>query len=79
LVEKVLCRDTNAFKAIIKNTEALVTQIIFKMIPGAEDRKDIVQDIYLKAFQKNWRALSSLFGNYDFLYRCQFFRLLLFS
>lgn len=52
LVEKVLRGDPNAFKTIIKNTEGLVTQIIFKMIPGAEDRKDIAQDIYLKTFQK---------------------------
>jgi RNA polymerase sigma-70 factor (ECF subfamily) len=52
LVENVLHGDTNAFKVIIKNTEGLIAQIIFKMIPGAEDRKDMAQDIYLKAFQK---------------------------
>ena len=52
LVDRVLRGDTNAFKAIIKNTERLITQIIFKMIPDAEDRKDIAQDIYLKTFQK---------------------------
>ena len=52
LVDKVLHGDTNAFKTIMKNTEGLVAQIIFKIIPGAEDRKDIAQDIYLKAFQK---------------------------
>jgi RNA polymerase sigma-70 factor (ECF subfamily) len=52
LVEKVLRGDTNAFKTIIKNTEGLVAQIIFKMIASAEDRKDIAQDIYLKTFQK---------------------------
>lgn len=51
LVEKVLRGDTNAFKTIIKNTEGLVTQIIFKMISNDEDRKDIAQDVYLKAFQ----------------------------
>jgi RNA polymerase sigma factor (sigma-70 family) len=52
LVGQVLRGDTNAFKTIIKNTEGLVAQIIFKMIPNAEDRKDIVQDIFLKTFQK---------------------------
>ena len=52
LVENVLGGDTNAFKVIIKNTEGLVAQIIFKMISNTEDRKDIAQDIYLKAFQK---------------------------
>lgn len=52
LVDKVLRGDTNAFSTIIKNTEGLVAQIIFKMIANADDRKDIGQDIYLKTFQK---------------------------
>jgi RNA polymerase sigma factor (sigma-70 family) len=51
LVGRVLGGNTNAFSAIIKNTEGLVTQIIFKMIKRTEDRKDIAQDIYLKAFK----------------------------
>jgi RNA polymerase sigma factor (sigma-70 family) len=52
LVDKVLHGNTNAFKTVIKNTEGLTAQIIFKMIPNAEDRKDLAQDIYLKTFQK---------------------------
>lgn len=52
LINKVLSGDTNAFKFIVKNTEGLVAQIVFKMIPNSEDRKDIAQDIYLKVFQK---------------------------
>jgi len=52
LVEKALRGDTNALNAIIKNTEGLVTQIIFKMVSNIEDRKDIAQDVYLKTFQK---------------------------
>ena len=51
LVAKVLSGDTNAFGIIIKNTEGLVVQIIFKMISNAEDRKDLVQDVYLKVFK----------------------------
>lgn len=51
LVSKVLGGDTNAFSAIIKNTEGLVAQIVFKMIPNSEDRKDIAQDVYLKTYQ----------------------------
>jgi RNA polymerase sigma-70 factor (ECF subfamily) len=50
LVETVLHGDTGAFGQIIKNTEGLVAQIVFKMISNPEDRKDISQDIYLKAF-----------------------------
>ena len=52
LVERVLSGDTNAFGSIIKNTERMVAQIVFKMIPNPEDRKDMAQDIYLKAFKK---------------------------
>jgi RNA polymerase sigma-70 factor (ECF subfamily) len=50
LVDRVLHGDTRAFDIIIKNTENLVAQIVFKMVPVAEDRKDLAQDIYLKTF-----------------------------
>lgn len=50
LVERVLNGDQQAFQVIIKNTEGLVAQIVFKMIRNREDRKDIVQDVYLKAY-----------------------------
>jgi RNA polymerase sigma-70 factor (ECF subfamily) len=51
LVSRVISGDTDAFRLIIKKTEGLVAQIVFKMIPNNEDRKDIAQDVYLKAFQ----------------------------
>jgi RNA polymerase sigma factor (sigma-70 family) len=50
LINRILRGDTRAFGTVIKNTEVLVAQIVVKMIPVAEDRKDIVQDIYLKTF-----------------------------
>lgn len=52
LVEKVLGGDTHAFAIIIKNTQKLVARIVFDMISNAEERKDIAQDIYLKAWNK---------------------------
>jgi RNA polymerase sigma-70 factor (ECF subfamily) len=51
-VDRVLSGETNAFGIIIKNTEGLVAKIIFEMIVNDADRKDIVQDIYLKVYQK---------------------------
>jgi len=51
-VERVLGGDTNAFGIIVKNTEKLVAKIVFDTIANDGDRKDIAQDIYLKAFQK---------------------------
>lgn len=52
LVQQVLGGNTSAFASIIKATERMVTAIVSRMIPNAEDRKDIAQDIYLKVFQK---------------------------
>lgn len=51
LVNKILKGDVNAFGVIIKNTERLVAQIVFKMVNDTEDRKDIAQDTYLKVFR----------------------------
>ena len=44
------------FRLIIKNTEGLVAQIDFQMVPQSEDRKDLAQDIYLKTFKNLERA-----------------------
>jgi RNA polymerase sigma factor (sigma-70 family) len=51
LVDQVLKGNQQAFAQIVRQTEQLVAQIVFKMIPGAGDRPDIVQDVYLKAFR----------------------------
>jgi RNA polymerase sigma factor (sigma-70 family) len=51
LVEKVLRGDTGTFAVIIKKTERLVAQIIFKMISFPEDRKDLAQEVYLKVYK----------------------------
>jgi RNA polymerase sigma-70 factor (ECF subfamily) len=50
LVNQVLKGDQQAFARIVRQTEALVVQIVFKMIPAPADRQDIVQDVYLKAY-----------------------------
>jgi RNA polymerase sigma factor (sigma-70 family) len=51
LVERVLQGDHHAFGIIVKDTERLVWQIVGRMIRHPEDRKDIVQDVYLKTFK----------------------------
>lgn len=48
---RVLRGDTRAFGVIVKQTERLVAQIVFKMVVDSEARKDIAQDVYLKAFK----------------------------
>jgi RNA polymerase sigma factor (sigma-70 family) len=57
LVTAVLNGDRYAFGLIIKKTEGLVAQMTFKMISSPGDRKDIAQDVYLKAF-KNLHAFK---------------------
>lgn len=57
LVTAVLNGDRHAFGLIIKKTEGLVAQMTFKMISSPGDRKDIAQDVYLKAF-KNLRGFK---------------------
>ncbi|MBS1664534.1 MAG: sigma-70 family RNA polymerase sigma factor [Bacteroidetes bacterium] len=51
LIEKILGGDTRAFGSIVRETEKLVRQIVFKMVDNAEDRRDLVQDVYFKVFQ----------------------------
>ena len=52
LVESTLAGNHQAFASIIRQTEGLVSAIVYKMVTNAEDRKDIAQDIYLKAYHK---------------------------
>jgi RNA polymerase sigma factor (sigma-70 family) len=51
LVSAALRGDRNAFGLIIKQTEGLVAMMAYKMISSPGDRKDIAQDVYLKAFK----------------------------
>jgi RNA polymerase sigma factor (sigma-70 family) len=62
LIEKVLSGDTHAFAILVKNTERLVAQIVRKMVVNEDDQKDIVQEIYLKAFKNlsNFKFQSKL-------------------
>lgn len=67
LVNRILRGEPHLFATIIKNTEGLVAQIVLRLITNAEDRKDIAQDIYLKAFRsisgfKHQSKLSTWIG-----------------
>ncbi|MFI5155290.1 MAG: RNA polymerase sigma factor, partial [Chitinophagales bacterium] len=52
LVAKTLGGDKRAFGLIIRYTEALVSQIVFRLVDHPEDRKDIAQEVYLKTYKK---------------------------
>lgn len=51
LADRVLQGDREAFRAIVERTEKLVFHIICGMVTVREDREDLAQDIYLKAFR----------------------------
>ncbi len=51
LVHNALSGDAQAFGIIIRDTEKLVGQIVCRMVSNVEDRKDLAQEIYLKAYR----------------------------
>ncbi|WP_380266301.1 RNA polymerase sigma factor [Hymenobacter caeli] len=51
LVAQVLGGHTAAFGQLVRRTEGLVTQLVFKMIRHPADRPDLAQEVYLKVFK----------------------------
>ncbi len=51
LVAQVLGGNTAAFGQLVRRTEGLVTQLVFKMIRHPADRPDVAQEVYLKVFK----------------------------
>lgn len=51
IVINILNGRVQDFAIVIKNTEKLVTRVVRKMTSNEDDQKDLVQDIYLKAYQ----------------------------
>ncbi|MGI4872590.1 MAG: RNA polymerase sigma factor [Janthinobacterium lividum] len=51
LVKRILRGEQAAFTELVKRTEGLVAQLVFKMIRQPADRQDLTQDVYLKVFK----------------------------
>jgi RNA polymerase sigma factor (sigma-70 family) len=51
IVTNILNGNIQGFATVVKSTEKLVTQIVRKMAANEDDQKDLIQDIYLKAYQ----------------------------
>ncbi len=51
IVTNILNGNIQDFAVVVKTTEKLVAQIVRKMTTNEDDQKDLVQDIYLKAYQ----------------------------
>jgi RNA polymerase sigma-70 factor (ECF subfamily) len=52
LVDRILKGDQRAFGIIVHRTERLVVQIVARMVSDVELRKDLAQDVYMKAYQR---------------------------
>ncbi len=50
LVAQVLGGNQAAFGQVVRRTEGLVAQLIFKLIRHPADRPDLAQEVYLKVF-----------------------------
>lgn len=51
IVTNILNGNIQDFAIVVKSTEKLVAQIVRKTTANEDDQKDLVQDIYLKAYQ----------------------------
>jgi len=51
VVQKILCGDTQAFKAIVADYQRLVYHVIFRLVENAADREDLCQDIFVKVYE----------------------------
>jgi len=51
IVQDVLKGQHHAFEEIITMTEGLVLSIVYKLISNPHQRKDVIQEVYLKAYK----------------------------
>ncbi|HYF32772.1 MAG TPA: sigma-70 family RNA polymerase sigma factor [Chitinophagaceae bacterium] len=52
LVQSVLQGNQQAFRIMVLRYQNLVTHIVFRMVKQAQDREDLCQEIFLKAYDK---------------------------
>jgi len=51
LVKLILSGDAQAFESLIEEHKPLVSHVVFRMIPNPQDREDISQEVFIKAYQ----------------------------
>jgi RNA polymerase sigma-70 factor (ECF subfamily) len=61
LIKKCQAGDMKAAEALFQRYQAPVHQVVFRMLKGAPETEDLVQDVFLKAFRGigNFRGASS--------------------
>ena len=51
LIQRILEGDQQAFLTLVKDHQRLVSQIVFRMIKGEQDREDVCQDVFIKVYE----------------------------
>jgi RNA polymerase sigma factor (sigma-70 family) len=51
VIEEILAGNSKAFEKLINDHQRLVNHIVYRMVPDADDREDICQDIFMKVYQ----------------------------
>jgi len=51
LIKRIQAGDKRAFHRFIEKYQQLVCHVVFRMVSNREDREDVCQDVFLKAYQ----------------------------
>lgn len=51
LIAEIRAGKRTAFREFIRSYERLVAQIVFRMVPNQDDREDLSQEIFIKAWE----------------------------
>lgn len=62
IVEAVLARRPGALERLIQRHQALVWHVVYRMVPDAEDARELCQDVFLRVHERmhQYRYESSL-------------------
>ncbi len=50
LIERSIAGDDSAYEELIDSYQNLVWELLNRMVPGMEDREELAQDVFLKAY-----------------------------
>lgn len=61
-IDKILAGDKEAFKVLISEYQRLVNHIVYRMVPDADGREDICQEVFMRVYQNlsHFRSDSKL-------------------
>lgn len=51
IIDRILSGDKEAFRSLIDGYQRLVGHIVFRMLPGSEEREDVCQEVFIKVYR----------------------------